>query len=93
MEKRGPSCTAGGNVSWYNHYGDQYGDSLESFTRLYHVSGLPMASRIPQAVRSPNGQFLFTSPVEQLLINKWVSHGAIAWHKDLATTTLLSHLR
>ena len=21
MEKREPSCTVGGNVSWYNHYG------------------------------------------------------------------------
>ena len=26
MEKREPSCTVGGNVSWYNHYGEQHGD-------------------------------------------------------------------
>ena len=25
MEEREPSCTVGGNVSWYNHYGEQYG--------------------------------------------------------------------
>ena len=23
VEKREPSCTVGGNVSWYNHYGEQ----------------------------------------------------------------------
>ena len=25
VEKREPSCTVGGNVNWYNHYGKQYG--------------------------------------------------------------------
>ena len=25
VEKRAPSYTVGGNVSWYNHYGKQYG--------------------------------------------------------------------
>ena len=28
MEKREPACTVGGNVSWYNHYGEQYEGSL-----------------------------------------------------------------
>jgi len=32
MEKGEPSCTVGGNVSWYNHYGDQYGGTLEVYT-------------------------------------------------------------
>ena len=27
VEKREPSCTAGGNVNWCNHYGKQYGSS------------------------------------------------------------------
>ena len=26
VEKRELSCTAGRNVNWYNHYGEQYGD-------------------------------------------------------------------
>ena len=30
VEKRKPSCTVGGNVNWYSHYGRQYGDSLKS---------------------------------------------------------------
>ena len=31
VEKREPSCTLGGNASWYNHYGDQYGGTLENY--------------------------------------------------------------
>jgi len=27
-----PSCTVGGNVNWYNHYGEQYGHILENYT-------------------------------------------------------------
>ena len=30
MERREPSCTVGGNVSWYSHYGKQYGSSSEN---------------------------------------------------------------
>ena len=30
MEKREPSYTVGGNVSWYSHHGKQYGGSSES---------------------------------------------------------------
>ena len=32
LEKREPSCTAGGNVNWYSHYGEQFGDILEIYT-------------------------------------------------------------
>ena len=28
--KREPPYTVGGNVNWYNHYGEQYGGSLEN---------------------------------------------------------------
>jgi len=31
-EKREPSGTVGGNVSWYSHYGEQCGGSLETYT-------------------------------------------------------------
>ena len=30
VEEREPSCTAGGNVNWYSHYGEQYGGSLKN---------------------------------------------------------------
>ena len=29
VKKRKLSCTVGGNVNWYSHYGRQYGDSLK----------------------------------------------------------------
>ena len=32
VEKREPTCTVGGNVSRYDHYGDQYGGTLENYT-------------------------------------------------------------
>ena len=30
VEKRGHSCTVGGNVNWYSHYGRWYGDSFKT---------------------------------------------------------------
>ena len=30
VEKREPSCTVGGNVNWYRHYGRRHGDSLKN---------------------------------------------------------------
>ena len=30
VEKREPSCTVGGNVNWYSHYGEQYGGSSKN---------------------------------------------------------------
>ena len=30
VEKREPSYTVVGNVNWYNHYGEQHGDSLKN---------------------------------------------------------------
>ena len=30
VEKRGPSCTVGGNLNWYRHYGEQYEGSLKN---------------------------------------------------------------
>ena len=32
VEKREPSCMAGGNVNWYSHYGEQFGSTLEIYT-------------------------------------------------------------
>ena len=30
VEKREPSCTVGGNVNWYSHYVEQYGDFFKN---------------------------------------------------------------
>ena len=31
VEEREHSCTVGGNVNWYSHYGEQYGGSLKNY--------------------------------------------------------------
>ena len=33
-----PSCSVGGNVNWYSHYGEQYGDSLKNEQWNYHMT-------------------------------------------------------
>ena len=38
VEKREPSCTAGGNVNWYSHYGEQFADTLEIYTSNFHMT-------------------------------------------------------
>ena len=38
VEKREPSYTVGGNVSWYNHYGEQYGGTLKNCTQNYRMT-------------------------------------------------------
>ena len=38
VHKREPSFTVGGNVSWYNHCGEQYGGTLENYTKNYCVT-------------------------------------------------------
>ena len=35
VEKTEPSYTVGGNVNWYSHYGEQYGDSIYLFLSLF----------------------------------------------------------
>ena len=32
VKKREPSYTGDGNVSWYNHYGEQDGGTLDNYT-------------------------------------------------------------
>ena len=32
VEQREPFCTVGGNASWYSHYEEQYGGTLENYT-------------------------------------------------------------
>ena len=32
VQKKEPSFPVGGNGRWYNHYGEQYGGTLENYT-------------------------------------------------------------
>ena len=43
MEKREPSYTVDGNISWHNHY-EEYGDFLKKKKKTYHMIQLAQAS-------------------------------------------------
>ena len=45
MEKREPSYTAAGNVSSYNHYGKQYGGTLEHYIQLPYDPAIPFLGK------------------------------------------------
>ena len=45
VQKRESSCTAGGNVNWYNHYGKQYGGTLENY--IHRTTIQPSNSTAP----------------------------------------------
>ena len=47
VEKREPSCTAGGNVNWYSHYDKQYGDSLKTWNKTAIWTSNPTSGHIP----------------------------------------------
>ena len=44
MEKREHSCTVGGNVRWYNHYGEEYGSTLlrKLYIELAYDPAIPL---------------------------------------------------
>ena len=42
VEKRETSCTVAGNVSWYSHCGEQYGDSFPFFFLLFTAILCPL---------------------------------------------------
>ena len=49
MEKREPSYTIGGNVNWYNHYGELYGGSSKKWKiELLCDPAIPLLGTYPQ---------------------------------------------
>ena len=52
MEKRECSCTVGGNVNWYSHYGRPYGDSLKKLgTKPSYDPGIPLLGICPEETK------------------------------------------
>ena len=47
VEKREPKCTVGGNVNWYNHYGEQYRGSLKKLKLELSWPSNPTKVHIP----------------------------------------------
>ena len=48
VERRERSCTVGGNVNWYNHYGRWYGDSLKTRNKTTIWPSNPTPRHIPR---------------------------------------------
>ena len=49
MEKREPSCSVGGNVNCYSHYGEQYGGSLKKLKiELPYDPAIPLLGIYPE---------------------------------------------
>ena len=49
MEKREPSYTVGGNVSWCSHYGEQYGEFLKKLKiELPYDPAIPLLGIYPE---------------------------------------------
>ena len=48
------SCTVGGNVSWYRHYGRQYGDSLKKKLGIKppYDPAIPLLSIYPEETKT-----------------------------------------
>ena len=52
VEKREPSCTVGGNVNWYSHYGWWYADSLKKLgIKPPHDPVIPLLGIYPEETK------------------------------------------
>ena len=53
VEKRECSCTVGGNVNWYSHYGRRYGDSLKKQLEIKppYDPAIPILGIYPEEIR------------------------------------------
>ena len=76
MEKMEPSYTVGGNVNWYNHYGEQYGGSLK---KLKIVLLYDSASLVAQSVKNPLANVGDCLQCRRSEFDPWV--GKIPWRR------------
>ena len=51
MEKTEPLSTVGGNVNWYRHYGEQYGNSLIFKIELPYDAAIPLLGIYPKEMK------------------------------------------
>ena len=68
VEKREPSCTVGGNVHWYSHYGEQHGSMGGVCNFLSSVSPQQILKRqMNQCYSSVTVQFYLVSKGKYIL--------------------------
>ena len=52
VEKRKPSCTVGGNVNWYSHYGRRYRDTLKNLAiKPPYNPAIPLLGIYPEEIK------------------------------------------
>ena len=64
VEKRKPSCTVGGNVNWYSHYGEHYGGALKKLKiALPYDPAIPLLGIYPEKtiIQKESSTTLFTA--------------------------------
>ena len=50
LEKRKSSCTIGGNINWYSHYGEEYENSLKTRNKTAITSAISPLSIYPEKI-------------------------------------------
>ena len=55
VEKGEHSCTVGGNVNWYSHYGRLYGDSLKLRIKPPYDPAIPLLGIYPEETKIEKG--------------------------------------
>ena len=72
--KREPSCTVGGNVNWYRHYGRRYGDSLKKLgIRPSYDPAIPLLGIYPEETKIEKDTSipLFTAAPLTIIVRTW----------------------
>ena len=57
VEKSEPSCTVGGNINWYSHYGEQFCSAIQSCLTLcdpmdFRTPGFPVLHSFPELAQT-----------------------------------------
>ena len=75
MEKKEHSCTVGGNVNWYSHYGRQYGDSFKKKSGIKppYNPAIPLLGIYPQETKIERDTCIPLFNAEQFTI---LEHGS-----------------
>ena len=61
VEKREPSCTIGGNVNWYSHYGRHYGNSLKKLgIKPPYDPEIPLLGMYPEETKTEKDSWSLT---------------------------------
>ena len=74
VEKREPWCSVGGEVNWYSHYGEQYGDSSKDKDRTPIQSSYSTSEYLSEEYENTNSKrYMHPSYGNNLSIHWWIN--------------------